>query len=197
MIRFTEAEKAENPKITITGKGNYSGIIKDAPVTIITQAEKREKTIRVTLSNTSNIVYNGKPQTLTESQLVVKDGNNKVVPSGKYSVSYMNNINSGTAKVIVTGIGGYTGSETRTFRIAPDRNISNLAVRAYSSSVPYTSTGARPKLAVTPAVFSKTQVKACYDLHKSYRKNFGQAVKEQVPDLQDRNLELREFITAH
>ena len=36
-----------------------------------------------------------------------------------YLVSYANNKNVGTAKVTVTGIGGYTGKVAKTFNIVP------------------------------------------------------------------------------
>ncbi|MBO4902786.1 MAG: InlB B-repeat-containing protein [Lachnospiraceae bacterium] len=138
-----------NPRLTITGKGNFSGVIRDIPVTVLTKAEKARMTIKVTLSDVKNIVYNGTEQTLTESQLIVRDGDKNIIDPENYKVVYANNKNAGTAKVTVTGIAPYTGSETKTFKIAPDKSISEMRVNLSNEEVPYVSTGARPAVTVS------------------------------------------------
>ena len=49
---------------------------------------------------------------------VVKDGSLTLKKGTDYTLKYANNVNAGTAKVTVTGIGNYTGSVTKTFTIA-------------------------------------------------------------------------------
>lgn len=68
----------------------------------------------VTLSQT-NYTYDGKAK--TPSVTVKLDGKTLVLNTD-YTVSYSDNINVGTAKIIVTGRGNYTGSKTASFTIA-------------------------------------------------------------------------------
>ncbi len=44
---------------------------------------------------------------------------NKLIEGTDYTLSYSNNVNAGTAKVTITGIGKYTGSVTTSFEIKP------------------------------------------------------------------------------
>lgn len=60
--------------------------------------------------------YTGKAQT---QSITVKYGN-KTLKNGKdYTVSYQNNINAGTAYVIIKGKGSYSGTVKRSFKINP------------------------------------------------------------------------------
>ena len=96
--------------ITVTGKGNYAGTatgsfkISAAPKTNIAGAS-------VTAANQT---YTG--SVLTPAVTVVLNG--KTLVSGTdYTVAYSNNVNVGTATIIVTGMGDYTGTATGSFRI--------------------------------------------------------------------------------
>ena len=44
-----------------------------------------------------------------------------LVPGTDYTISYKNNVNPGTASVIIDGIGSYTGTVTKTFMILPGK----------------------------------------------------------------------------
>ena len=44
---------------------------------------------------------------------------NKLTEGKDYTLSYSNNINAGTAKITITGIGNYTGTVTTSFEIKP------------------------------------------------------------------------------
>lgn len=68
----------------------------------------------VTLSQTS-YTYDGKAK--TPSVTVKLDGKTLVLNTD-YTISYSDNIDVGTAKVIITGRGNYTGSKTASFTIA-------------------------------------------------------------------------------
>lgn len=59
-------------------------------------------------------IYDGSEQTQT---LVVKYGDETLVEDQDYEVSYYNNIEVGTATVIITGIGSYTGTIEKPFSI--------------------------------------------------------------------------------
>lgn len=53
--------------------------------------------------------------------VVIKDGNKKLVNGVDYSVTYKNNKNIGTAEIIVTGKGDYTGTKKLSFKIVPKK----------------------------------------------------------------------------
>lgn len=69
-----------------------------------------------TVSGLTAKTYTGKAQT---QSITVKYGN-KTLKNGKdYTVSYQNNINAGTAYVIIKGKGSYSGTVKRSFKINP------------------------------------------------------------------------------
>ena len=83
----------------------------------------------IRLSPTS-YVYNG---TAKKPAVTVKDGSYLLEEGVDYSLDYRNNVNSGTASVILTGAGDYTGSVTKTFKI--NKAAQNITVKAAASSV--------------------------------------------------------------
>jgi len=84
-------------------------------------------------SKNVSVVYNGeeqKPEVRVSLQKKVKDENGKTVTQtvnlreyndyynvGDYKVSYLKNVDAGTATVVVTGVKGYTGTVKKTFKI--------------------------------------------------------------------------------
>ena len=77
---------------------------------------KIQSITKCNLTGIKNKKYNGKKQT----QLIVVVFENKILRNEiDYSISYKNNKNVGTATVIITGKGNYTGTVTKTFKINP------------------------------------------------------------------------------
>ena len=70
------------------------------------------------INELASLTYTGKA--LTES-ITIKNGDEVLVADTDYIIAYENNINAGTAKVIVTGQGKYTGTVEKTFMIAPKK----------------------------------------------------------------------------
>ena len=84
-------------------------------------------------SKNVSVVYNGEeqePRVRVRLQKKVKDENGKTVTQtttlreydeyaqyGDYKVSYLKNVDAGTATVVITGAGGYTGTVKKTFKI--------------------------------------------------------------------------------
>ena len=68
-------------------------------------------TLSITVANQN---YDG---TSKKPVPVVKDGDKTLEPGLDYTVSYRNNTSVGTAEAIITGIGQYTGTVTKTFQI--------------------------------------------------------------------------------
>ena len=62
----------------------------------------------------AELVYNGTEQKPTAT---VKDGDAVLVEGTDYTLAYTNNVNVGTATVTATGIGNYTGTQTKEFAI--------------------------------------------------------------------------------
>lgn len=75
-------------------------------------------------------VYNAKEQTIP---VVVKDGEKQLEENVDYMVAYENNIDAGTATVIVTGIGEYKGELRGTFEIAPENISSDIVTKDFSN----------------------------------------------------------------
>lgn len=91
-----------------------------APATVLAaEADKvnsgSKKGINTTSVTASNLTYNGSTQT---SKVVVKDGDKVLVAGTDYTVSGNVNKNAGTYTVTIKGMGNYTGTTTKTYKIA-------------------------------------------------------------------------------
>ena len=119
---------------TISGAGNYTSYvtttfrITPAPTE---KPDKPEKTdiskCTVTLSATS-FKYDGKEK---KPSVTVKNGTKVLTAGTDYTVSYSDNIKAGTAKVVITGKGNYTGSVTKTFKIVEETKGNDDISNAY------------------------------------------------------------------
>ena len=148
-----------NTTIYVSGKGNNfttSSLGKGISVSVLSATTYKNRTIKVTLK-AANHVYNGSAQELTHSnsvtngELTVTAGNSKTrLRNGTdYSVKYINNINAGRAKVIVTGIGSYVGTVTKTFTIRADRtNEVRVGLANPGATISYDPLGAKPEITV-------------------------------------------------
>ncbi|MDY4516110.1 MAG: hypothetical protein SPD93_06390 [Lachnospiraceae bacterium] len=108
-VKYANNTNAGTATVTITGKGNYTATAKKT----YTIAKKSIAGSVITLSKTSYI-YSGKE---CKPTVVVKVGDKTLVKDTNYTVSYKNNVNIGTAAVVVTGKGNYSGTAKKTFLI--------------------------------------------------------------------------------
>lgn len=99
LLRFVPSDRA-----------NYN-IIKNIPVEI--QVDRKD-IAKVAFSEMKTKVYDGQEQT---QNIYVKDGEVKLVRDKDYTVEYKNNIEAGTAKVIIKGVDNYTGEKVLEFTI--------------------------------------------------------------------------------
>ena len=125
--------------MTINGNGNYTG-------TFTKTFSIRAKLASVTLKYTS-LKYTGKARTLTNSTVVTATINGESVILRKgvdYAITYKNNLNAGTATMIVTGIGDYKGRIKKQFKITPvtikSASISTIAKLYTGSNITPTAT---------------------------------------------------------
>ena len=108
-VSYSNNTKIGTAKVTITGKGNYTGSISKT-------YSIKNNFKKATISGISNKSYTGK--NITQSITVKYNG--KTLKNGTdYTVSYSNNKKVGTATVKITGKGSYTGTITKTFKINP------------------------------------------------------------------------------
>lgn len=84
-------------------------------ITVWQKDAKQFKDIsKVKISGIKSQVYTGSQ---IKPNLVLTDGDKKLVENTDYTVVYKDNIQPGTATLIIVGMGDYTGSVTKTFRI--------------------------------------------------------------------------------
>ena len=103
-------------KVTVTGKGNYTGTAETYYYILDTGKDISKMTFKIASKE-----YTGSAVTLTEDDITsIKLGKKEqaLVLGRDYEiVSYTNNINKGTAKVTFCGINGYGGTKTVSFKI--------------------------------------------------------------------------------
>lgn len=140
-------------KAVIIGMGNPengTGYVGTKTVTFKIDAETLGK---LTVNNVvSEVPYDGKEKTFENVE--VYKGEKKLTESVDYEISYLQNINAGTANVVISGIGGYRGTFKKTFKITP-LNIHSELTKSEDNrkisletenSVVYTKSGAKAKV---------------------------------------------------
>ena len=97
---------------------------------------------------------------------VVKDGVDTLAAGTDYTVSYRNNVNAGTATVVLTGKGNYTGTKSVTFKIGA-KSISGVTVSSVGTQK-WTGDPIKP----TPTVKDGTKtLKSGTDYKLTYKNN--------------------------
>lgn len=103
--------------------GEYSSIL-----TVSTNT--RTDISKCTITGIKNKSYTGSK--LTQS-ITVKYGSKTLVNGTDYTISYLNNQNTGKATVEITGIGDYKGTVTKTFIITP-KQVTGFKVKSQTTS---------------------------------------------------------------
>ncbi|SEK78303.1 dockerin type I domain-containing protein, partial [Ruminococcus albus] len=129
--------------VTVTGKGNYTGT-KKANFTINKAEAVNIANCKATLSADS-FVYDGM---VKKPVPTVKRGDKTLRNGVDYTYDYENNINAGTASVIVTGIGEYAGTGTLHFTISP-APLDNIKIAVLTNNYIYDGTEKKPAVTVT------------------------------------------------
>ena len=118
------------------------GEIKEGTQRPVAKLTKSVSTLSI--SGITAKTYNGKAQT---QAVVVKDGDTTLADGTDYTVTYKDNTNAGTASVIITGIGKYSDSVTKTFTIKKIANTitAKSIVKSYSAQVQTFDLGVKVK----------------------------------------------------
>ncbi|MBR1532398.1 MAG: fibronectin type III domain-containing protein [Eubacterium sp.] len=126
-VKYSNNINAGTGKVTAYGMGDYTGSISDT--FIISKSEI--KSSQVYLWN-DEYTYSGKAKKPLVS--VYFPYTDSEMTEGKhYKLTYSNNVNPGTAKVTVKGIGNYKGTVTKSFKIKLAKTV-NLKTTALSKS---------------------------------------------------------------
>jgi hypothetical protein len=148
-----------NVTLTVEGMGKYAGsrtatfaikgtALKSAAVSGIASSYGYEgDAIEPAGPSDDNNNYGTALLTVTDSKTKVKTN---LVKGRDYTVSYKNNEKAGTATAVFTGTGRYTGTVSKTFKIAAyslAKDVDNITV-VYDKSVSYVKNGVKPAVCV-------------------------------------------------
>ena len=145
-VSYSNNTKVGTAKVTITGKGNYTGSVSKT-------YSIKNNFKKATVSGISTKAFTGK--NITQSITVKYNG--KTLKNGTdYTVSYSSNKNIGTATVKVTGKGSYAGTITKTFKINPAKQeIQKLTAKSKAFFVDWAQKGSATGYEIQYATNSK------------------------------------------
>ena len=145
-VSYSNNTKVGTAKVTITGKGNYTGSVSKT-------YSIKNNFKKATISGISTKAFTGK--NITQSITVKYNG--KTLKNGTdYTVSYSNNKKIGTATVKITGKGSYTGTIAKTFKINPAKQqIQKLTAKSKAFFVDWAQKGSATGYEIQYATNSK------------------------------------------
>lgn len=108
-VKYADNINVGTAKVTVSGKGIYKVLTSIANFTIITK-----NIAPVTIAPVADQNYTGEAVT---PSLTVTDGSNILREGTDYTVTYKNNVNTGTATATIQGIGNYSGTASVSFTI--------------------------------------------------------------------------------
>ena len=145
-VSYSNNTKVGTAKVTITGKGNYTGSVSK------TYSIKNDFK-KATVSGISTKAFTGKNITQT---ITVKYNGKTLKKGTDYTVSYSNNKSIGTATVKIAGKGSYTGTITKTFKINPAKQeIQKLTAKSKAFFVDWAQKGSATGYEIQYATNSK------------------------------------------
>ena len=145
-VSYSNNTKVGTAKVTIKGKGNYTGSVSKT-------YSIKNNFKKATVSGISTKAFTGK--NITQSITVKYNG--KTLKNGTdYTVSYSNNKKIGTATVKIAGKGSYTGTITKTFKINPAKQeIQKLTAKSKAFFVDWAQKGSATGYEIQYATNSK------------------------------------------
>ncbi|WP_410326705.1 hypothetical protein [Ruminococcus sp.] len=145
-VSYSNNTKVGTAKVTIKGKGNYTGSVSKT-------YSIKNNFKKATVSGISTKAFTGK--NITQSITVKYNG--KTLKNGTdYTVSYSSNKNIGTATVKIAGKCSYTGTITKTFKINPAKQeIQKLTAKSKAFFVDWAQKGSATGYEIQYATNSK------------------------------------------
>ena len=129
----------ENAKATITGIGNYTGT-KVLNFSISRTIVSIKNAVVGTIPN-ATYAFGGE----LKPEITVTYGEDTLTEGVDYNVTYKNNVNAGTASVIITGTGFYNDTKTVSFVIDP-ADVSGGTLSIDSAKLVYNGTAQLPNV---------------------------------------------------
>ncbi|MDE7177146.1 MAG: Ig-like domain-containing protein [Lachnospiraceae bacterium] len=160
-IKYENCTKVGNASIVIMGKGNYKGS-KRINFKILPTAKISQAGISLDVA-AAGVSYTGKPHT---PKCTVNYLGRELAEDKDYKLSYQNNIKAGTATVVIEGMGEFTGTAKKTFKILRN-DISGLTALMGTSFV-YEKGGCKPKPKIT---YNGMELQEGTDYTLSYKNN--------------------------
>ena len=148
--------------ITVEGRGNYIGT-NSCKLNIVSN----KLLSKATVSMTKSVPYNN-GQAVVPTKLVLKYGKTTLTENVDYTVKYLNNTQIGTATVVLTGIGEYSGTKKVNFTVT-GRNINKAKVEGLYAK-DYTGEAITQNPVVT---YNKELLVPEVDYLVSYQKNIN------------------------
>ena len=127
-VAYDQNSEIGTAQITVTGKGDYAGEL------IIEFTIAKDTVYDLTIENIDPVVYTGLE---CAPDPIVSDGELILTRDTDYELTYSQNINAGTAKILLKGINDYAGEVELTFTILPI-DIEDLQVTGISSEAEFT-----------------------------------------------------------
>ena len=162
-VSFGNNTNVGTATITVTGKGNYTGTARG--------------TFKISAASLNDAVVVADDQVYTGSALkpevTVVLGARVLTADTDYAVSYSSNTDVGTATVVVTGKGNYTGTASGTFKINEPSKIDLTDATVTAATQTYTGSALKP--AVTVTLGGKTLSSSDYTVSYSNNTNAGTA----------------------
>ena len=156
-VKYSNNVNVGKATVTITGKGNYKGKVK------IKFKIQKEDIDDCTVKGITDTEYTGKAIKLN---LTVKTRKKTLKEGVDYTATYKNNVNVGTAQVILKGKGNFKGSRTETFEITR-ANIRNAKISGVENKG-YTGKAVKQNPTIT---MSGVTLKENRDYTLSYKDN--------------------------
>lgn len=123
----------------------------------------------ISISNCDVINYNGSyiyTRKKIAPAIMVLHGNEVLKKGSDYSVSYASNKNVGTAKMVIRGMGNYSGTRTVTFKIKA-KNIKKLKLKKVKAQT-YTGKKVKPSIVLKYGTYTLKKKK---EFTVTYKKN--------------------------
>ena len=165
---ITESE-SQKPVTTESGVAAYSA----------RQEVSQEQTLQnVSVTGVKAKIYTGKP--LTQKVKIKDTTTGKLLKEGKdYTISYENNVNAGTATLVVRGVSGsgHTGVLRMNFTIAPQTVAKKVKGKVLQKKILYTGAELKPSFSLT---YNKMTLTAGKDYQVSYANNIAKGTGQII-----------------
>lgn len=113
-VEYANNVQVGNATIKITGINNYTGTVSKSFIITETGQIVKKDISSVQCSTIDNKIYTGK---LITPEVVLMDGEQILTKNVDYKLTYKDNIDVGIGKLIITGMGDYTGEVEKSFTI--------------------------------------------------------------------------------